>query len=68
MLELILLIIKIITAIVALVGATAIAFSAVARVVESIYQLSQTPNLNTFGKIIQVVKNFFVIEKYEKTT
>ena len=34
------------------------------RLVESIYQLSETPKLNTLGKVIQVVKNFFKLETY----
>jgi hypothetical protein len=34
------------------------------NVVESVYQLSQTPNLSTFGKCKQVVINFFTTETY----
>jgi hypothetical protein len=48
-----------------LIGAVLVLFPAGARAIEAVYQLSQTPNLNTIGKIWQVVKNFFSIEKYQ---
>ena len=35
------------------------------RLTESIYQLKQTPDLNTLGKIIQVWKNFLTLETYK---
>jgi len=50
-------ILSLITAIIGLISVTA-------RAIESIYQLSQTPNLNTIGKIWQVLKNFFTLETY----
>lgn len=40
----------------------------VVRLVESIYQLRQKPELNTMGKCWQVLVNFFKVEKYPKTT
>ena len=36
----------------------------VARLVESIHQLRQKPELDTWQKCWQVLKNFFTIEKY----
>lgn len=57
--DLLLLIVKILTAVCAL------ALAAV-RLVESIYQLRKYPEMDTLGEIIQVVKNFFTIERYEK--
>jgi hypothetical protein len=53
--------------IVMLVSAVLGLVAIVVRAVESIYQLSQTPGLNTIGKCIQVVKNFFKIERYVKS-
>jgi len=43
---------------------------AAVRLIESINELRKTPELSTLGKVIQVIKNFFTIEKYapvEKT-
>ena len=54
-----LIIIQIVTAILAL------ALAAI-RLVESINQLRQKPELNTFQKCWQVVVNFFTVEKYAK--
>lgn len=34
------------------------------RLVESINELRKTPELNTIGKVWQVVKNFFTVERY----
>jgi uncharacterized membrane protein YjfL (UPF0719 family) len=48
----------------ALLGAILGLISILVRAVESIYQLSRTPDLNTWGKCVQVIKNFFTIEKY----
>ncbi len=36
------------------------------RVIESVYQLRQKPELNTLGKVIQVLKNFFTLETYKQ--
>ena len=36
------------------------------RLVESIYQLRQKPDLNTMQKCWQVLVNFFKVEKYPK--
>ena len=52
-------IIAVIVAVLGLITATV-------RAVESIYQLSQTPGLNTLQKCIQVVKNFCKVETYAK--
>jgi hypothetical protein len=40
---------------------------AAVRLAESIYELRKNPDLSTFGKIVQVFKNFFTMEKYSKT-
>jgi hypothetical protein len=52
-----LLVIAVVTAVIGLI-------SVAARAIEAIYQLRQTPDLNTLQKCWQVVKNFFKIEKY----
>jgi hypothetical protein len=65
MLDTILIIIKILVAIFGLIAAGAAAFGAVARIPECIYQLKQHPELDTFGKSIQFVKNYFTVEKYQ---
>lgn len=39
--------------------------SVLARAIEAVYQLSQTPNLNTAQKCWQVIKNFFTVETYK---
>jgi len=59
MLDIILLIIKI------LVALTALILGAV-RIIECINELSKKPELNSIGKIWQVVKNFCTIEKYKQ--
>lgn len=59
-------ILKIITAVFALIGAGAVAFSAIVRVIEAINQLRQKPGLSTWKACWQVVKNFFSIEKYNQ--
>lgn len=46
-------------------GAVLAVFAVAARVVEAIYELRKNPDLDTLGEIIQVVKNFFTIEKYK---
>lgn len=56
---------KIIALVAGALTAICVLFSAIVRVIESIYQLSQKPGLNTFQKCIQVVKNFFTVERYE---
>jgi len=48
-----------------IIGALAVTSLAVVRLVESIYQLRKYPEMDTLQEIIQVVKNFFTIEKYE---
>lgn len=35
------------------------------RLAESIYELRKNPDLNTIGKVVQVFKNFFTLEKYQ---
>lgn len=50
-------IIQIITAVLAL-GLAAV------RLIESINELRKKPELDTWQKCVQVVKNFFTIEKY----
>lgn len=35
------------------------------RVIESINELSKTPDLNTWSRCVQVIKNFFTIERYK---
>ena len=37
------------------------------RVVESINELSKTPELSTYKKVWQVIVNFFTLEKYNAT-
>ena len=37
------------------------------RLVESIYELRKNPDLDTWGEVVQVVKNFFTIETYKKS-
>ena len=59
-------ILKIIALVAGTLTAVCVLFSAIVRVVESVYQLSQTPGLNTFQKCIQVVRNFFTVENYKK--
>ena len=49
-----------------LIGAVLVIFPPAARAVESVYQLSQTPGLNTVKLCWQVIKNFFSIETYKK--
>ena len=66
MLDTILIIIKITVAILGLITAICVAFAAIARIPECIYQLKQRPELNTFGKCWQFVKNYFTIETYEE--
>jgi len=66
MLQTILLILQILTAIVALATGLTLLWSGIVRVIESINELSKTPDLNTIGKIWQVIKNFFTVEKYVK--
>ena len=40
---------------------------AVARLIESVFELAKTPEIETiWGKIVQIVKNFLSIEKYEE--
>ncbi len=56
-----LMIIQIVTAVLAL-GLAAV------RLIESINELSKKPELNTLQKCLQVVKNFFTIEKYPAAT
>jgi len=53
------------TMIVGLVAGIATAFSAVARCVEAWYQLSQTPGLSSWSRIVQWFKNFWSIETYQ---
>ena len=48
-----------------IVAALAGAALAIVRLVESIYELRKYPELDTFQEIVQVVKNFFSLEKYE---
>jgi len=50
---------------IALIGAVIGLISVFARAIEAIYQLRQKPELNTLGKCIQVVKNFFTLETYK---
>lgn len=57
---------KLLLLILEVLAAAILLFPYVARAIESIYQLSQTPNLNTIQKCWQIVKNFFTIEKYKK--
>lgn len=52
-----LMIIQIVTALLAL-GLAAV------RLIESINELSKKPELNTLQKCLQVVRNFFTIERY----
>lgn len=47
------------------VSAMSTAALTVVRLIECINELSKKPELNTIGKIIQVVKNFFTIERYQ---
>ena len=56
---------KLITNMFGLVTAILSAVLIIIRLVESINQLSEKPKLNTFQKCIQVVKNFFIVEKYK---
>ena len=56
-----------ITQIVLLVTALLGAILALVRVVESIHELSKTPELSTYKKVIQVIKNFFTVERYFQT-
>ena len=65
MLQNILLILQILVAVVTLATGLTLLWSGVVRVIESINELSKTPDLNTIGKILQTVKNFFTIEKYQ---
>jgi hypothetical protein len=51
--------------IVALVGGVMGLVSTAVRAIESINELSKTPDLNTWAKCVQVVKNFFTVEKYK---
>ena len=37
----------------------------VVRAVESIYELRKKPDLDSIGKIWQILKNFFTIESYK---
>lgn len=46
------------------IALTALGLGAI-RLVEAIYELKKTPDLDTWAEIVQVVKNFFKIEKYE---
>ena len=48
-----------------IIAALAGAALAIVRLVESIYELRKYPELDTFQEIVQVVKNFFSLEKYE---
>lgn len=47
-----------------LVAAIMAAALGAVRLIESIYQLRKKPELDTLGKVIQVVKNFFTLETY----
>ena len=58
-------ILKTLTIVFGCLSALLLVFSGIARVIESIYQLSQKPGLNTLGKVIQVIKNFFTLEGYD---
>ena len=51
-----------------IIAALAGAALAIVRLVESIYELRKYPELDTFQEIVQVVKNFFSIEKYQATS
>jgi hypothetical protein len=53
----VLILINIVTALIALV-------LALVRFVECVYELKKTPEIDTFAEMIQVVKNFFKVEKY----
>lgn len=46
------------------VSALCTASLTVVRLVECIYELRKNPDLSTFGKIKQIVINFFTIERY----
>jgi len=46
------------------VSAVCAAVLAIVRMAECIYELRKKPELDTLGEIIQVVKNFFTIERY----
>jgi hypothetical protein len=48
-----------------LVTALATAALTIVRLIECIYELRKTPELSTFQKLIQIVKNFFTIERYQ---
>ena len=63
-LKLILLILQIIAVVIGIIRAIAVAFSAIIRCIEAWYQLTQTPDLNTWGKIVQWWKNFWSTETY----
>lgn len=58
MLNVVLLIIQILVALSALVLGGV-------RAIESINELRKKPELDSIGKIIQVIKNFFTIEHYK---
>lgn len=51
-----------------IIAALAAAALAIVRLVESIYELRKYPEMDTFQEIVQVVKNFFSIEKYQATS
>jgi len=38
------------------------------RLTECIYELRKRPDMDTFQELVQVIKNFFTIEKYDKVT